>query len=82
MSSTKVKVKVKLCTGIHTIFLIDPLSDAGYRRVDDDEGEYRPLLPKTDRESVLRGEDYWIDYREVSWKTNVPFVRRPLSIET
>ncbi|CAM9945626.1 unnamed protein product, partial [Ectocarpus sp. 13 AM-2016] len=23
---------------------------------------------KTDRESVLRGEDYWIDYREVDRK--------------
>lgn len=33
--------------------------------IDDEEGEFRPLLPKTDRESVLRGEDYWIDYREV-----------------
>ena len=26
----------------------------------------RPLVLKTDRESVLRGEDYWIDYAEVN----------------
>lgn len=31
----------------------------------EEEGEIRPLVLKTDRESVLRGEDYWIDYREV-----------------
>lgn len=32
---------------------------------EEDEGEFRPLVLKTDRESVLRGEDYWIDYKEV-----------------
>lgn len=36
------------------------------RVVEEEEGEYRPLLAKTDRESVLRGEDYWIDYKEAS----------------
>lgn len=35
------------------------------RIIADEEGEFRPLVAKTDRESVLRGEDYWIDYREV-----------------
>lgn len=34
--------------------------------IQEEEGEFRPLIAKTDRESVLRGEDYWIDYREVS----------------
>ncbi len=36
-----------------------------FRVVKEEEGEIRPLVLKTDRESVLRGEDYWIDYREV-----------------
>ncbi|CAM9571856.1 unnamed protein product [Ectocarpus sp. 4 AP-2014] len=35
---------------------------------EEEEGEIRPLVLKTDRESVLRGEDYWIDYREVDRK--------------
>ncbi|CAM9482047.1 unnamed protein product [Phaeothamnion confervicola] len=26
-------------------------------------GELRPLVAKSDRESVLRGEDYWVDYQ-------------------
>lgn len=34
---------------------------------EEEEGEIRPLVLKTDRESVLRGEDYWIDYREVNY---------------
>lgn len=32
---------------------------------EEEKGEFRPLVLKTDRESVLRGEDYWIDYSEV-----------------
>lgn len=32
---------------------------------EEEKGEFRPLVLKTDRESVLRGEDYWIDYNEV-----------------
>ncbi|CAN0014996.1 unnamed protein product, partial [Sphacelaria rigidula] len=38
------------------------------RVLEEEEGELRPLLVKTDRESVLRGEDYWIDYNEVDAK--------------
>ncbi|CAM9416891.1 unnamed protein product [Ascophyllum nodosum] len=38
------------------------------KRASQDEGEFRPLVAKTDRESVLRGEDYWIDYRELDAK--------------
>lgn len=40
------------------------------RRVkkEEEKGEFRPLVLKTDRESVLRGEDYWIDYSEVDKK--------------
>eukprot|EP00903_Cladosiphon_okamuranus_P013923 g12950.t2 len=34
----------------------------------EEAGEIRPLVLKTDRESVLRGEDYWIDYSEVDKK--------------
>lgn len=33
---------------------------------EEEKGEFRPLVLKTDRESVLRGEDYWIDYSEVT----------------
>lgn len=41
--------------------------DGILRVLEEEEGELRPLLVKTDRESVLRGEDYWIDYNEVTF---------------
>lgn len=45
---------------------------SGFPRVvkEEEQGEIRPLLLKTDRESVLRGEDYWIDYSEVAETEN------------
>lgn len=47
------------------VFDIWPLLVCFRVKNEEEEGEFRPLVLKTDRESVLRGEDYWIDYSEV-----------------